>query len=90
MARIDEFFLFQNATTTGQGNILSVRNRTSLMVDIFGTNVTTRTISFYKLNTNSPADLIPINGSEGSDHDVAGASDEKATFTPASNADFTG
>ena len=63
MAQISDFFTFQNASTAiGQGNILNVSNRNSMVVDIFGTNVATRTINFYKLNMNIPQDKIAING----------------------------
>ena len=63
MAQISEFFKFQNASTAiGQGATLSVSNRNSMVVDIFGTNVATRTINFYKLNMNNPPDLVEING----------------------------
>ena len=33
-----------------------------MVVDIYGTNVATRTINFYKLNINNPVDKIQING----------------------------
>ena len=63
MAGISEFFTFQNtATTVGTGNSLSVGSRNSMVVDIFGKNVVTRTINFYKLNMNNPVDKIQING----------------------------
>ena len=63
MSKVDYTFAFQDkAIAVGQGLAIEVRNSTSVVVDIFGTSVATRTINFYKLNTNSPADLIPING----------------------------
>lgn len=72
MSKIDSIFTFQKkVTVVGQGEPLIIRNCVSAVVDIFGANVATRTVSFYKLNSNTPADLIPIYGLNISTNDYA-------------------